>query len=269
VPGRLASRTGHRSRGAGAGGRPLRLTPRGLDLATLGALGGKKAELERKIRVRELVFGVQDGLISTVGLLSGVSAATQNRSLVVLTGFAAAVTGGVSMATGSFLASSTERDLFDKELADQEQLAAEHPYLAQEALLETLTAEGLDRPAAYRVVKVLAEHQDLLLRTVQEKVLGLGSAELAHPVKAGLVMFASFVVGSAVPLLPYMLGLDRWALPVSWAVSVMALLAVGVFKGFLTRKPRLRSGIEFALVALGAAALGWLLGKLFAHFGVG
>jgi vacuolar iron transporter family protein len=234
---------------------------------TLSALAGKKRELERKIRVREFVFGIQDGLISTVGLLSGISAATDNRALVVLTGLAAAVTGGISMATGSFLSSSTERDLFEKELADQEQLAVDQPYLAREALLETLTSEGLDRPAAYRVVKTLAERQDILLRTVQEKVLGLGSAELAHPIKAGAVMFVSFVVGSAVPLLPYLLGFGRWALPLSWSASVLALLAVGVFKGALTRKPRVRSGVEFALVALGAAAVGWGLGKLFAAVG--
>ena len=87
---------------------------------TVSALSGKKRELERKIRVREFVFGVQDGLISTVGLLSGISAATDSRALVVLTGLAAAVTGGISMATGSYLSSSTERDLFEKELADQE-----------------------------------------------------------------------------------------------------------------------------------------------------
>lgn len=210
---------------------------------------------------------MQDGLISTVGLLSGISAATDSRALVVLTGLAAAVTGGISMAAGSYLSSSTERDLFEKELADQERLAADEPYVAREALLETLTAEGLDRPAAYRVVKTLSEREDVLLRTVQEKVLGLGSAELAHPVKAGMVMFISFVVGSAVPLLPYLLGLEAAALPTSWAASVLALLAVGVFKGALTRKPRLRSGVEFALVALGAAAVGWAVGKLFAAMG--
>jgi VIT1/CCC1 family predicted Fe2+/Mn2+ transporter len=217
--------------------------------------------------VREFVFGIQDGLISTVGLLSGISAATDSRRLVVLTGLAAAVTGGISMAAGSYLSSRTEQQLFEKELADQERLAAEEPYLAQEALLESLTSEGLDRPAAYRVVQTLAGRQDLLLRTVQEKVLGLGSAELAHPLKAGTVMFLSFVVGSAVPLLPYLFGVAGWALPVSWALSVGALLGVGIFKGRLTRQPLLRSGLEFAGVALGAALLGWAFGKVFAAFG--
>lgn len=120
------------------------------------ALGGKKREIERKIRVREFVFGIQDGLISTVGLLSGISAATDNRRLVVLTGLAAAVTGGISMAAGSYLSSRTEQQLFEKELADQERLASEEPYLAKEALLESLAAEGLDRPSAYRVVQTLA-----------------------------------------------------------------------------------------------------------------
>ena len=155
----------------------------------------------------------------------------------------------------------------EKELLDQERLARDEPHLAQEALLETLAAEGLDRPSAYRVVRTLATRQDLLLRTVQEKVLGLGTADLSHPLKASAVMFLSFVIGSALPLLPHLFALPALALPVSWVVSVVALMAVGVFKGVLTHKPLLRSGIGFAAVALAAAVAGWLLGLLFARFG--
>ncbi len=229
-------------------------------------LAEKKKALERRIRAREFVFGIQDGLLSTVGLLSGVSAATQSRLTVVITGVAAAVTGGISMATGSYLASRTEKEIFEKELLDQERLAADQPYLGQEALLESLVADGLDRPSAYRVVKTLSRHQELLLRTVQEKVLGLGTADISQPVKASLVMFASFVIGAAIPLCPFLVALGRLALPVSWVLSVLALLGVGLFKGRLTGKPVLRSGLEFATVALGSAVAGWLLGKLFERF---
>ena len=234
---------------------------------SLPVLGEKKREIERRIRAREFVFGIQDGLISTVGLLSGVSAATQSRRVVLVTGIAAAMTGGISMAVGSYLSTLTERDIFEKELLDQERLARDEPHLAQEALLETLAAEGLDRPSAYRVVRTLATRQDLLLRTVQEKVLGLGTADLSHPLKASTVMFLSFVIGSALPLLPHLAVPPAEALPLSWAVSVAALTAVGVFKGVLTHKPLLRSGIGFAAVALAAAVAGWLLGLLFARFG--
>ncbi len=227
------------------------------------ALSERRAQLERKIRAREFVFGIQDGLLSTVGLLSGVSAATQSVRLVVLTGVAAGVTGGISMATGSYLAARTEKGIFEKELLDQQRLAAAEPYLAQEALLETLTAEGLDRPSAYRVVQTFSRHRDLLLRTVQEKVLGLGTADLSQPLKAGAVMFASFLMGALIPVLPFLLPLRAHALPVSWALSVATLLGVGVFKGLITDAPLLRSGIEFSAVALGSALAGWLLGRLF------
>jgi len=226
------------------------------------ALGGKKAELERKIHAREFVFGIQDGLLSTVGLLSGVAAATQSRSVVVVTGIAAGITGGISMAAGAYLSARTEKDIFEKELLDQERLATEEPYLAQEALLESLASEGLDRPSAYRVVQMLARRQDVFLRTVQEKVLGLGTADLSQPVKGSLVMFLSFVMGALVPMLPYLLALERSALLASWGLSVATLLAVGVWKGAITRRPYVRSGIEFASVALGAALVGWVVGRL-------
>ncbi|HZP42414.1 MAG TPA: VIT1/CCC1 transporter family protein [Candidatus Binatia bacterium] len=225
------------------------------------ALGGKKAEIERRIRARELVFGIQDGLLSTVGLLSGVSAATQSRAVVTVTGIAAGVTGGISMAAGAYLAARTEQDIFEKELVDQERLASETPYLAQEALLETLAAEGLDRASAYRVVQTLARRRDLFLRTVQEKVLGLGTADLVQPVKGSLVMFLSFLIGAFVPVLPYLV-LPAGALFASWGLSVATLLAVGVWKGAITRRPWLVSGLEFAGVALGASLVGWLVGRL-------
>ena len=226
-------------------------------------LEGKKKSIERKVRAREFVFGIQDGLISTVGLLTGVSVATQDRWTVLVTGVAAAITGGLSMATGSYLSSKTERDLFRKEFLDQERLAQDEPYLAPEALLESLVQEGLDRPSAYRVVKIISGRQDLLLRTVQEKVLGLGSADISQPFKAGTVMMLSFFLGALVPLLPHLLNLGSHALPVSWAASILTLLGVGVFKGVLTRKSLVGSGLEFAGVALGSAAVGWLIGKLF------
>jgi len=115
-------------------------------------------------------------------------------------------------------------------------------------------------------VKIISGNQSLLLRTVQEKVLGLGSADISQPVKASLVMFVSFMIGAAIPLLPFLLPLDRLALPTSWLLSVATLLGVGVFKGRLTGKPMLRSGLEFASIAVGSAAVGWLLGKIFEYF---
>lgn len=235
--------------------------------AAPGKLRSKKAQVERKVRAREFVFGVQDGLISTVGLISGMAAATRDNAVVAIAGIAAAVTGGLSMATGSYLSSRTEKEIFERELRDQERLASSEPYLAQEALLEALVADGLDKPAAYRTVQMISKREDLLLRTVQEKVLGLGSADISQPVKAATTMFLSFIVGALFPVFPYLIGLQAYPLALSWALSIAALLAVGVARGFLTGRPLIRSGFEFAAIALSAGAAGWVVGNVIERFG--
>lgn len=235
-------------------------------IAPVDRLLERKQEIERRIRAREFVFGIQDGLLSTVGLLSGIAAATHNQLTVLIAGVTAAITGGLSMATGSYLATRTEQGIFEKELADQERIARRQPYLAQEALLESLVTEGLDRPSAYRIVQKMSRHRGLLLRTVQEKVLGLGSVDISQPFKAAVVMYFSFMLGAAIPLLPFFIATGNVALFISWAASIATLLAVGVFKGILTGQPLFRSGLEFAAVALGSALVGWLIGTAFEHF---
>jgi len=53
--------------------------------------------------VRNVIFGVEDSLVSTVGLLSGIALDATPRATVLLTGFVYIFVEGFSMAVGSFL----------------------------------------------------------------------------------------------------------------------------------------------------------------------
>lgn len=64
------------------------------------------ARTERASYVRNLIFGVEDGLVSTVGLLAGVATADVARADIILTGVVLIVVEAFSMATGSFLSES-------------------------------------------------------------------------------------------------------------------------------------------------------------------
>ena len=92
---------------------------------SLDAIQQKKEVIESRSRIREFVFGIQDGLISTVGLLAGIQGATENNLVVIVAGFTAMFSGAISMAAGSYLSSRAQKDIFDKEIADAEKLAAE------------------------------------------------------------------------------------------------------------------------------------------------
>jgi vacuolar iron transporter family protein len=232
----------------------------------LGAIEQKKQVIESRARIRELVFGVQDGLISTVGLLAGVQGATESTAVVIITGLTAMFSGAISMAAGSYLSSSAEKDIFDKELREAEMLAEKEPYLAAEGLLKALNQEGLPREQSYSIVKLLFRQQEVFLRTFQEKVFGLGSAEINRPLQAALVMAASFVMGAMIPIVPYFVLEGTAALYLSIAFSALTLFAVGVFKGRLAGKSQLRSGIQFFAIAVSAALLGYLIGLVVQYF---
>src|SRR5918999_5271393 len=175
----------------------------------------KKELIEGRARIREFVFGIQDGLISTVGLLTGVQGATENNAVVIITGLTAMFSGAISMAAGSYLSSTAQKDIFDKELREAEILAEREPYIAAEGLLKSLSQEGLTREQSYGIVKQLLRQEQVFLRTFQEKVFGIGSAELNQPLKAAMVMGLSFIIGALLPVVPYFMLAGWGALYVS------------------------------------------------------
>lgn len=232
----------------------------------LQAIQQKKQIIESRSRIREFVFGIQDGLISTVGLLAGVQGATENNVVVIITGLTAMFSGAISMAAGSYLSSGAQKEIFDKELRDAEKLAEREPYMAAEGLLKALSEEGLNKEQSYRMVKVLIQERNVFLRTFQEKVFGLGSAEINRPLQAALIMGLSFVLGAIIPIVPYTIVGGLSALYVSALLGGLTLFGVGAFKGYLAGKSLLLSGLEFCIVAVGAAGLGYVIGLIVQYF---
>jgi VIT1/CCC1 family predicted Fe2+/Mn2+ transporter len=226
----------------------------------------RRREIEAKGRVREFVFGIQDGLISTVGLVAGMQAAGSNRFTILMAGTAAVLSGAFSMSAGAYLSSKAEREIFDHELKKEASFIEREPYLAQEGLLHALAREGLTREAAYRIVKLLHEQKSVFVATFQEKVLGLGTADVNNPLQGALVMALSFIVGGAIPMAPFLaLPLDV-ALMTGAALTAAVLFGVGVFKGRLAGQSWARAGGEFLVIALAATGIGYGIGFLIERF---
>ena len=221
----------------------------------------KKEFIESRARIREFVFGIQDGLISTVGLLAGIQGATENTLVVIIAGLTAMFSGAISMAAGSYLSSGAQKEIFDKELREAEKLAEREPYMAAEGLLRALGQEGLSKEQSYRMVKVLSQERNVFMRTFQEKVFGLGSAEINRPLQAALVMGLSFIVGAIIPILPYMISSGLTALYISALLGGITLFGVGAFKGKLAGKSLILAGLEFFLVAVGGRR-SWISDRL-------
>ena len=77
--------------------------------------------------VREAIFGMQDGLLTSVGLVSAVGSAVTDSWFVLLAGFASALAGSVSMAVGEYVSSRSQREIYEAEIADERSEVAERP----------------------------------------------------------------------------------------------------------------------------------------------
>ena len=174
--------------------------------------------------------------------------------------------GAISMAAGSYLSSGAQKEIFDKEISDAEKLAEREPYIAAEGLLKALSEEGLSREHSYQMVKVLIQQRNVFLRTFQEKVFGLGSAEINRPLQAALIMGLSFILGAIVPILPYMFSFGVRAFYISSLLGGITLFGVGAFKGKLAGQSLFLSGFKFFLIAVSAAGIGYLIGMIVQHF---
>lgn len=232
----------------------------------LDTIEKKREVIESRSRIREFVFGIQDGLISTVGLLAGVHGATENNWVVILAGFVGMLSGAISMAAGSYLSTSAQKEIFENELEQARRLAEREPYLAAESLLRALYDEGLSKEQGYRIVKLLAQDKEVFLKTFQEKVYGLGAAEVNRPLQAAVVMAVSFIVGGIIPLVPFFFLEGMVSLYFSAGLAAITLFGVGVFKGYLSNKSLFISGLEFFFIAIGATLLGYLIGLTVQYF---
>lgn len=73
--------------------------------------GMKSTALRSALFLRNLVFGVEDGLVSTVGLLSGIAIAGVGRETILLTGVVLIFVEAFSMAAGSFLSEASVEEM--------------------------------------------------------------------------------------------------------------------------------------------------------------
>lgn len=80
--------------------------------------------------MRELIFGLEDSLVSTLGTITGIAIGTQSTYVVILSGFVLIAAESTSMAAGSYLSSvsaNNAEEEWDKERRKKRHLLSAHP----------------------------------------------------------------------------------------------------------------------------------------------
>ena len=212
------------------------------------------------VRLREVVFGAQDGILSTLALVMSVAVAVDQTSIVLVAGLAGALAGMISMATGVYLGSRAEQDVQRSEIAQEAMELETNPAEELAELTVIFQREGKSYEEARHLADEIAEDKDLWLRTLVEKELGISPDETGNPIKDALAMGFSFIVAAMVPIIPHMVLDGSVAIAVSVAAALVGLFVLGVGKGRLVQRSPVLQGLEILGIGAVSAGIGYGLG---------
>jgi VIT1/CCC1 family predicted Fe2+/Mn2+ transporter len=209
---------------------------------------------DRSGSLRAAVFGVSDGLVSNTALVMGFAGSGAHRATILLAGVAGLLAGAFSMAAGEYVSMSSQREMYEREIALESEELTEHPAEEREELVLLYRAKGLDRAQAEQLADKLMADRDVALDTLAREELGLDPTALGSPWAAAASSLLAFAVGAFVVVLPYLFGGGTAAFVVAVVLAVLALIAVGGGIGALNGRSALRSAVR-QVVAGGVAAL--------------
>jgi VIT1/CCC1 family predicted Fe2+/Mn2+ transporter len=224
--------------------------------------GGKSGAL------RAAIFGINDGLVSNLSLIMGVTGAAVSNRVVILAGVAGLLAGAFSMAAGEYVSMGVQRELFERLLHIEAHEIATEPEEEHEELRRIYEGRGFPPDLARQVTEVVMKDPKVALETHAREELGLDPDELGSPWGAAGSSFVTFAVGAGVPLLPFLFTSGGLAVTIAIAASAVSLFAVGAAMSILTGRPAWFSGGRMLMVGAIAASITFGVGSLL-HVSVG
>jgi VIT1/CCC1 family predicted Fe2+/Mn2+ transporter len=209
--------------------------------------------------LREIVFGLNDGLVTTLVFIMAVSEIAPGRLLLVVLGEVLA--GGISMALGGYLSARTARQILEQRIATERYEIEHEPEEERAELMNIYQHKGFTGPLLQHVVNYLTANKERWHQAMVHDELGVVEDTRINPWLEGAQVGVSFVVGGLIPTLPVLLSLPqaRW-----WAYGLTALTALGLgaMKARYTRQGPVQAGLEFLVVVTAGTLAGVGLGLL-------
>jgi VIT1/CCC1 family predicted Fe2+/Mn2+ transporter len=212
--------------------------------------------------LRAAVFGVNDGLVSIACLVMGVAGASSEADLILLTGVAGLLAGAFSMAAGEYVSMRSQREMFEYQIGLEREELAQYPDEEAGELALIYEARGMPHQEAMQLAKRMIADPEMGLDVLAREELGLNPDELGSPWTAALSSFFAFVVGGIVPLLPFLLGIERLPLLVAILLTLLALFGVGAVLSLFTGRNALWGGLRMLAIGSAAGAVTYFIGGL-------
>lgn len=214
------------------------------------------------VLLRDVILGGQDGLVNVLGLSLGLAAATGDSRVILTAGIAAAMAESIAMSGVAFTASGAESSwarLVGERARDR---MADRAAVRAAGIGSALRADGWPDDRVAAVGSVLAAEREGWLAEVDELRVALAPVRERHPGRAAALVGVSTLLGSSIPLAPFLFLPVEAAVVVSLVVGASVLAVVGGLRARAVGGRPLRPALEMVAIGLLSALAGFVIGVL-------
>jgi VIT1/CCC1 family predicted Fe2+/Mn2+ transporter/rubrerythrin len=214
--------------------------------------------------IGDAIYGVNDGLGAVFGIVSGMAGYTGGSEVVLAAGLAGTMASALSMGAGAYLASKSQREVYESEVARERAEIEEDPH---EELLELelfYQLKGFSAEEARAMAERIQQEPKQFLRMLVHEELGLSEESFPSPWRSTLSAALSTALGGFIPIIPFFFTVGMPAVIASFVISTLAHFIVGASKALVTMRPWWATGAEMTMVGVIEAAITYGLGLAFA-----
>lgn len=217
--------------------------------------------------VKSVVFGGLDGVTTTFAIIAAAAGSNSDFITVLIFGISNVIADGFSMGFGEYVSGKAELESAIAERRREEWEVENCFDLEVDEMVHIYMSKGLSFDDASTIVEIISKDHKMFVDFMMVDELGiLVDLEDTHaPKRQALAMLLSFWFFGFVPLLAYLpgkgKGLDGVFLT-SCALSLLSLLGLGLFKGYLIGVNKARAALEMAFMGFVGGLVSFSVGNL-------
>ncbi len=214
-------------------------------------------------KISDIILGGQDGLVSILGLLLGLAAATSSSKIIIAGGLATIFAETLSMAAVAYTSKMADRDHYAAERRQEIKEVKEVPETERQEIVDIYAAKGFSGKLLDDIVNHITSDHELWIDTMMREELNLLPVVKRDVYRFALVVGVSTFTGAFLPLIPFFFLSVHAALIAALIVSILVLAGVGIYKANITLGKPVKSAIQMVIIGMGAAIAGYLIGLTF------
>jgi VIT1/CCC1 family predicted Fe2+/Mn2+ transporter/rubrerythrin len=213
--------------------------------------------------IGQAIYGANDGLGSVFGIVTGVAGATTGGPAVLIAGLAGMLASSLSMGSGAYLATKTEREVHEAEIRREQRELQIHPEEEEDELALFYQLKGVPEDEAKVLASRIIAQPESALKTLGSEELGLSEQSFPNPWSEALSATLSTALGAFIPIIPFFFTGGYTAILASFAISTLAHFLIGAAKTIVTGLSPWKGGAEMTIIGLGEALITYGLGIAF------